>query len=187
MNLVASSIKSSFPLGAALSAENPFTMQHHAGEHWEIYCANVGDGHFVCMFYDVRDRRGRIGTIWVFTQRAIKEILTMMPALGPAAFAGQPVEEQETPQRAEQVPEEETAVAAQPTPPPVSEPEPDFLDIEPEQLAALLNETGNEGEEVDDFWDEAVSSGTEVAGQGLSFAEAMKRGLIQEDLNGESE
>jgi len=81
-------IKQSFALSEHLDGEMPHTIQYHAGETIELYCANVGRDYFLAIFFDVELRRGRIGTIWVFTQRAIKdlvELLTNAPQEVPAA------------------------------------------------------------------------------------------------------
>jgi CheY-like chemotaxis protein len=75
-------VRQSFALSQQLNSELPNTIQYHAGETIELYCANVGPNHFLTLFFDVQSRRGRIGTIWVFTQRAIKDLLE---ELAPAA------------------------------------------------------------------------------------------------------
>ncbi|MBP6469773.1 MAG: response regulator [Chloroflexi bacterium] len=71
-------IKQSFALSAHLDGETPNTIQYYAGETIELYCANVGQDYFLAILFDVQLRRGRIGTIWVFTQRAIKDLADLM-------------------------------------------------------------------------------------------------------------
>ena len=75
-----------------LDSREPFTLQFHAGSQTELYAATVGNRYFLAMFFDVQARRGRIGTVWVFAQRAIKELLELLPAEGQPAKA-EPVSE----------------------------------------------------------------------------------------------
>ncbi len=76
---LANTIQNSFSLAGYLDADVPNTIQYHAGDKVELYCANIGRGYFLTTFFDVQSRRGRIGTIWVFTQRAIKDLVEMLP------------------------------------------------------------------------------------------------------------
>lgn len=82
---LANHVKQSFTLGQYLDSELPNTIQYHAGETVELYCANVNQDYFVTIFFDVQSRRGRIGTIWVFTQRAIKDLVEMLPTMSGSA------------------------------------------------------------------------------------------------------
>jgi len=43
-----------------------------------LYCANIGRDYFLAIFFDAQVRRGRIGTVWVFTSRAISSLRTML-------------------------------------------------------------------------------------------------------------
>ncbi|MCB9446357.1 MAG: response regulator [Ardenticatenaceae bacterium] len=184
IKILAQTIADSFLLANELESREPFTLQFHAGSQTELYAATVGRNYFLAMFFDVQARRGRIGTVWVFAQRAIKELLELLPG-------------QSQPSRQEPVTEaaaEETAVFPQPVhqepvkPEPEPEPvEEDWLDIEPEELANLLaseaelpNSTGS----LDAFWDDALA-GTDISGSeiGLSFEEAQRRGLFPKNLN----
>ncbi len=78
-------IQQSFALSEHLDGELPHTIQYYSGETIELYCANVGREYFLAIFFDVELRRGRIGTIWVFTQRAIKDLVELLAAGLPAA------------------------------------------------------------------------------------------------------
>ncbi|MBK8987559.1 MAG: response regulator [Chloroflexi bacterium] len=80
-------IKQSFALSQHLDGEMPHTIQYYAGETIELYCANVGLEYFLAIFFDVQLRRGRIGTIWVFTQRAIKDLVDLLASGGAAPAA----------------------------------------------------------------------------------------------------
>jgi DNA-binding NarL/FixJ family response regulator len=124
-------IKQSFALSEHLDGEQPHTIQYHAGETIEIYCANVGQDYFLAIFFDVQLRRGRIGTIWVFTQRAIKDLVDLLAA-GQTAVAAT------TPMPA--APPPPAPKPARPTPQPVPkkqpEPQPDL--VQNEDILAMM-------------------------------------------------
>ncbi len=110
---LADHIKQSFTLGQYLDSELPNTIQYHAGETVELYCANVNKDYFVTIFFDVQSRRGRIGTIWVFTQRAIKDLVDMLPPLSGGSSAGK---------LASSSAASATKTAVRPSPPPPEKP-----------------------------------------------------------------
>ena len=68
------SIDGSFHLSDRLGAGEPQTIQFLVGEEIDLYCANIDRQHFLSIFFDAKTRRGRIGTVWVFTRRAIKDL-----------------------------------------------------------------------------------------------------------------
>lgn len=178
MGIVADNLSSSFLLADELGAAEPFTLQYHVGDDFEFYCANVGRGHFLTLFFDMAARRGRIGTIWVFTQRAIKDLLAMLPVFSSAEkeMIGTPVPE--TTSESEPLPiisEEET----------VAPPSADYLDIAPDELMNLL--AGSEGSveemsDLDAFW-ESTSDNDDAGSIGISLEEALQRGLVDFDEN----
>jgi CheY-like chemotaxis protein len=77
---IANTINDSFLLADQLGSSEPFAIQYQAGQRFDLYSANVGRGHFLAIFFDAASRRGRIGTIWVFAQRAIKDLLPLLPS-----------------------------------------------------------------------------------------------------------
>lgn len=181
MSIVANNLSNSFLLADELGASEPFTLQYHVGDNFEFYCANVGRRHFLSLFFDMAARRGRIGTIWVFTQRAIKDLVTMLPTLpsAPAVKEAAVVVEEDT------VPG--TAVPSSPppaaTPPAAEKPAPDNepLDVEADDLLSLL--LGGEGPmdetaDLDAFWDAPLGTNEAENSRGISMEEALQRGLI---------
>jgi CheY-like chemotaxis protein len=68
------SIDSSFHLSDRLGAGEPQAIQFLVGQENDLYCANIDRQHFLVITFDARFRRGRIGTVWVFTRRAIKDL-----------------------------------------------------------------------------------------------------------------
>ena len=195
MGIVADNLSNSFLLADELGAAEPFTLQYHMGDDFEFYCANVGRSHFLTLFFDMASRRGRIGTIWVFTQRAIKDLLVMLPSLerSPQPAVASAVEPQRQVQQ-EVEPVVETAVSTpQPDPDPAPEEDPappaDYLDIAPDELMDLLSGgTGpaDETADLDAFWDTALTDDDSLDNsQGISLDEALQRGII--DFNDNSQ
>jgi len=193
MGIVADNLSNSFLLGDELGAAEPFTLQYHMGDDFEFYCANVGRGHFLTLFFEMASRRGRIGTIWVFTQRAIKDLRALLPSLETAPrpakaekAAPQVVQEMDTPVA--------TAVPLPPQPDPIPLPKEeedkpelppaDYLDIAPDELMDLLSgDDGpvNETADLDAFWDTALTDDEMDSSTGISLDEALQRGLVDFD------
>ncbi|GJM41021.1 MAG: hypothetical protein DHS20C20_13030 [Ardenticatenaceae bacterium] len=188
MGIVADNLSKSFLLADELGASEPFTLQYHMGGEFEFYCANVGRHHFLTLFFDMAARRGRIGTIWVFTQRAIKDLLQMLPSLEKTPMAATLTKSEPEPAVVEEMDTAEmvveTAVAA-PQSTPESEPEQappaDYLDIAPDELMDLLaaaDEPADESADLDAFWDLSGSEESGDSTRGISLEEALQRGLI---------
>jgi DNA-binding response OmpR family regulator len=216
--LVAVGLENSFQLAEQLQSREPLTIQYQAGERVDLYTANIGRDYFLMLLFDVQSRRGRIGTVWIFAQRAIKDLKGLLPAAATAAAvpavddgatkplpsrreqlvqangglrevepgsaaeddAGQvpetansEAEPEEEPVAAEVAVTEEAAVE-------VTGEEPELSEVDMAALAEALGGVEPERElDLDAFWDEATSgSGVESDGSGLSFEEAMKRGLL---------
>ncbi len=229
--LLTQNMINSFHLADQIGSRKPYTFQYHLGDDVELYCASVGRDHYLTMFFDARSRRGRIGTIWVFTQRATKDLLELLAEGGrmemsqPTAVPD-PVEEQSaadppSPPVGEEEPavsflaEEDrvlpTAIKERPprttpktepelAPPPEPEPipeepapvvDPDYLDIDPAELEALLGSAADldtdDLPDLDAFWDSALEEGADDASSALSFEEAMQRGLISLDMDEEGQ
>ncbi len=79
--IIASNLTNSKQLTQQLGGDVITTIQYHAGDRLEMYTANIGHDYFLSIIFDVQVRRGRFGTIWVFTQRAIKDLQPVLPAL----------------------------------------------------------------------------------------------------------
>lgn len=196
--IIARNIQDSFLLADKLETSSPFTLQYHAGDKIELYCASVGVGYFLTLFFDADSRRGRIGTIWVFTQRAIRDIVPFLTGESGEVVAR---EMQETAVPASIPPSISKPPAQQPkaAPPPVVTPEPepeleplpalelDPLNVESSELADLLASTETESAEaidLDAFWDDALTDDTsDVMARGMSLEEAREKGLIAPDLD----
>lgn len=198
MTILANNLEDSYLLAQELGSREPFTLQYHAGETMELYVANVGRDYFLAMFFDMQARRGRIGTVWVFAQRAIKDLKSLLPTAGSLAAADPPKDEPQNEENIEAPPIAATAVPE--TTPSVNadiiedglEPVPEvergeWLDIEPDELAELLADDGmvlNETGELNAFWDEALTNTqANEATRGLTLDEARRQGLIPSELD----
>ncbi|MFZ1398538.1 MAG: response regulator [Candidatus Promineifilaceae bacterium] len=191
MGIVADNLRNSFSLARELKATEPFTLQYHTGSQFEFYCANVGRHHFLALFFDLAARRGRIGTIWVFTQRAIKDLQQLLPSLAVAPLAATPARPEPAVARPVPAPPD-VATAVPPSPPqpkpkpePEPEPEPqppaDYLDIAPDELLDLLAAVDGPADvtaDLDAFWDMSGADESTESSRGISLEEALQRGLI---------
>ena len=174
--LMSRSLADSFELAAVLGSVEPFTIQYQAGERVDLYTANIGRRHFLMLHFDAGARRGRIGTVWVFAQRAIKELREMLPQ---AAVEDVSVDPEDGP-----VGQEDVSVSKED----VSTGAADVNAREPGAGAKDLSDLWEEMDVVQDvdldaFWEEATTDAGSMVGRGLSFDEAVQRGLLPPDLN----
>lgn len=199
--LVAAELEMSFQLAEQLQSSEPLTIQYQAGSKVDLYTANIGRDHFLMLLFDVQARRGRIGTVWIFAQRAIKDLKGMLPVPAiprvgspDAEPAGQ--ERQQQPEAGVRS-EVEAANLANVEPIPAREEEssdtmeeleePELTAVDIAALAEALGGVEPAGEELDldAFWDEAASDVGGTGGKGLTFEEAMKRGLLPPEFGEE--
>jgi DNA-binding response OmpR family regulator len=205
---VAFSMDSSFHLSDQLGASEPQTIQFLVGERADLYCANVTREHFVAILFDAQVRRGRIGTVWVFTRRAINDLRSMLvedkqaeaqnqPGLAPVSTpakatvegdqgeTGRPIAEPliETGLDQSSVRSEapvETEPDETPVEAPVPEDEPPPANEETEQVPENID--------TDAFWDEVLGKDdSRPTSKGISFEEAQKRGIIAPDFKPEED
>ncbi len=206
ITLMAKNLDNSFLLTQELGGNDPTTIQYHSGNKIELYIANVGRDYFLAIFL-AQARRGRMGTNWVFAQRAIKDLLAMLPALDidqrvvaqevPAAALAQPdsarIRQQPAlPSDAEE-PRSDTATTPSSSDQLVR-PEPSGrTDDKAEPLPDLLAPTESDGfftvdegaettetADLSAFWDAAVIDANVLGTESgaLSFEEARRQGLI---------
>jgi DNA-binding response OmpR family regulator len=195
--LLARSLTDSFRLAGELGSQEPFTIQYQAGERVDLYTANIGRRAFLILLFDARARRGRIGTVWVFAQRAIKDLLQLLPDAGlsrreDTGALGPPQQAYDTPRR-QRKEEASGREQAQDLPqlfedhsPLGSEEAHEDSEDDQDNGGALLKllEKAEEMEhaELDAYWDEAMADTEGDDVDGLSFDEAMRRGLLPPGL-----
>ena len=207
--LVAKNLDNSFLLGEQLQSREPFAIQYQTGESVDLYFANIERDHFIMLLFDVQERRGRIGTVWIFTQRAIKDLKSLLPVdAGDGAPDELPAQGSETKPDAEATAVIDDTPEAEPVAPAVTgeapaaesppeapeqtatpERQPTETDEEDEgvevappaddpALETALDDVPSQEElDLDAFWEEAASDAKQGA-EGLSFEEAMRRGLL---------
>jgi DNA-binding NarL/FixJ family response regulator len=191
-SLLAGTLANSAELAQALRAPQPFTINYQAGTTYDLYAATVGPSYLIALVFDARHGRGKIGAVWVYARRAIKELLDLFgsetppspePQVAPPP-APEPAPATEAPAtvQAEPVAEPKAAepVSAQAQAPP-SDPWPTERDADPQGGVVYSSE------EVDAFWDSVLNEEEEgTAGfRGLTFQEARARGLIPDDFDPE--
>ena len=174
--------------------DTAFNLLYQSGERYEIYTVNIGRNYFVTLLFEASARRGRIGTVWVFVQRAVKDLEQILPELDLDMPIEPPVIEDVLPQTESAVPPpielpKPEALPPQPPPLPELEPEPEpeleSIQLSEEEMAEFAGlfeglETADTPEDLDAFWDSALDD-TDSAGQargGISLVEAQKMGLV---------
>jgi len=162
-------LQSAFELAQILKAPQPFTINYQAGAVHDLYAANVGSEHFIALIFDAQRGRGKIGAVWVYARRAIKELLELLDAVPPTPAAPAPKA------KPVQEPVQEPARVL-PTPEPAA----------PQPQAEL--ELAFSPDQVDAFWDSVLSQENSGGGDsggfnGLSLEEARLRGLIPADFD----
>ena len=210
-SIVSKNLENSLLLAEALANPDPVMLHYQAGKQVDLYSVNIGRDFILMMLFAVESRRGRIGTVWIFAQRAIKDLKGLLQ-IGKRAV----VVESELPQPAAGEPEQPPAASEPADLPAVEEqdeaPPQDVVDpaLEEEMAAGDEDEEGDEEpteeapleligedadlaalfegsdqpEDVDAFWDEALAEETESgATDGLSFEEARRRGLIPPEFD----
>ncbi len=205
-SIMARNLDNSFILGQELGGNKPTTIQYHSGTKVDLYIANVGRDYFLSIFFDAQAKRGRIGTIWVFAQRAIKDLLAMLPTLDLSRKSGPPLEPPPIvtstsvaalTQAPELVPDSDRVSKKKPIDDQQSTKKRALKDVDDSAKAALdlLAPTESDGfftldeisiddvVEEDSFWDEAVEKhDASISDTGaFSFEEAKRQGLIPVD------
>ena len=112
--ILARDLENSLLLARELSSPDPVMLHYQAGEQVDLYSANIGRAFFLVMLFDVESRRGRISTVWIFAQRAIKDLKGLLQ-----------VEDAE-----------DVAAKSEPSRPPAEEPEQPPAAPEPAELPA---------------------------------------------------
>jgi CheY-like chemotaxis protein len=168
--------------------DTAFNLLYQSGERYEIYTVNIGRSYFVTLLFESSARRGRIGTVWVFVQRAVKDLEKILPVMDLGA-AMAPPPEPPIPQQAEidtspsvKMP----PLEAVPSPPPLeTEPEVERIELSEEEMAEFAElfeevETADSPEDLDAFWDSALDAGDSAgrARGGISLTEAQEMGLV---------
>lgn len=165
-----------------------FNLLYQSGERYEIYTVNIGMDYFVTLLFEASARRGRIGTVWVFVQRAVKDLEQILPKLNlEATIDSQPADPLPQQIEIETLPPIEPPQPEELSPQPLvpSDPEPEPIQLSEQEMAEFAGlfeglETTDTPEDLDAFWDLALDN-SDSAGQvrdGISLEEAQQMGLV---------
>jgi DNA-binding response OmpR family regulator len=206
---IAESMQTSFLLAHHLESPEPFTIQYQVGKKYDLYFANVGQDYIVSLFFDAPARRGRLGTIWVFAQRAINDLQALLANQGTGDTAVEPQldeiagleETAELEQPAQEVePEAVPSVEAEMEAAETAEAVASAAEIVDAETTAEMKVPSLEAireflgiddpdaaEEVDldSFWDDALEKSEKppLNSSGMSLEEARKQGLIPTEFD----
>jgi CheY-like chemotaxis protein/predicted regulator of Ras-like GTPase activity (Roadblock/LC7/MglB family) len=191
--LASASVSRALDLSEQLNDQEPKAVQFVEGTATDLYWANVGRDYFIAILFDAQLRRGRIGTVWVFAQRAVAELKRLLAASVPPAVTGpRPAsarvgakgEDLEPPPTVDPAAE---AAASAPEETGTEDPQPPHVGDEGGADEGGAEEPARSKKEqaLDAFWDEAlVAEGNGGAfNAGISLAEAKARGLVAEDFD----
>ena len=159
---VAANMAGSFDLAQILESSKPLAIHYQGGEERELLCANVGKNYLLAILFAAKGGRGRIGTAWIFTRRAVKDLGGLLADSMPDK-AVDSVEEEE--RGSDSVSSGETTGME------MSEDAPSAANAKMEDL--------------DRFWEEALA-GTlpnEDASSAIGLEEARRLGLIPPDFD----
>ncbi len=186
---LARSMNGSLRVAQELGGAEPFAVQYQAGQRHDVYSVNVGSRSFIALMFADQTRRGRIGTVWVFAQRAVKDLKTLLELQGA----------REQREAKEQVPRGRSDEPSSP----VDERRVTVLasaqEVEEETTAAPAAEEraptsgdkagGSSDVDLDAYWEAALAAEQKEGSgfAGLSFEEAVRRGLITRDFDTEED
>jgi CheY-like chemotaxis protein len=80
--LLAGGFATSAELARRFNRGKAANLNFQEGEVYDIYSSNVGDNLIIAMLFDRRTNTSRIGMVWLYTQRVIKELLSVLSSMG---------------------------------------------------------------------------------------------------------
>ena len=85
--LMGGSFATEFEITRHLREDRSFNLHYHEGVRYDLYAANVGEQLFLALVFDRRMGASRIGMVWLYTKRAIQDLLDLVAGDGsePAA------------------------------------------------------------------------------------------------------
>jgi CheY-like chemotaxis protein len=79
--LLAGGFATSSELARRYNQGDAVNLNFQEGKLYDIYSANVGDNLIIAMVFDRRTEKSRIGMVWLYTRRAIDELLSVLSGL----------------------------------------------------------------------------------------------------------
>jgi hypothetical protein len=75
VSLLAGGFATTFEMSRHLGEREAFNLNFHEGTAYEVYSANVGDKLLLTLIFDRRTQTSRIGMVWLYTKRTIRDLL----------------------------------------------------------------------------------------------------------------
>jgi DNA-binding response OmpR family regulator len=76
--LMGGGFASLFDLARYLHEARSYNLTYHEGVRYDLYAANVGDRLLLTLIFDRRQGASRIGMVWLYTKRAIQDLLDLL-------------------------------------------------------------------------------------------------------------
>lgn len=74
LSLMSGSFATAFEMARHLGQPQALSLNYLEGERYDVYSANVGDHLFLAIFYNKAIQPSRVGTVWLYTKRAIQRL-----------------------------------------------------------------------------------------------------------------
>lgn len=81
--LLGGSFTNELEVARQLREDRSFNLHYHEGMRYDLYSANVGDRLFLMLAFDRRMGASRISMVWLYTKRAIQDLLAMVTSQEP--------------------------------------------------------------------------------------------------------
>jgi CheY-like chemotaxis protein/predicted regulator of Ras-like GTPase activity (Roadblock/LC7/MglB family) len=75
VSLLAGGFATTFEMSRHLKEREAFNLNFHEGTTYDVYSANAGYKLFLTLIFDRRVQTSRIGMVWLYTKRAVRELL----------------------------------------------------------------------------------------------------------------
>jgi len=76
--LMSGGFANEFEINRHLREDRSFNLHYHEGTRYDIYSSNVGDALFLTLAFDRRMGASRIGMVWLYTKRAIQDLIAIL-------------------------------------------------------------------------------------------------------------
>lgn len=81
ISLIGGSFTTTFEMARCLGQTQALNLNYQEGDRYDVYSSNVGDNLFLAILYSKDAQVSRIGTVWLYTKRAIKDLLEITAAV----------------------------------------------------------------------------------------------------------
>ncbi len=75
ISLIGGGFATTFEMARYLGQTQALNLNYQEGDRYDVYSSNVGDNLFLAILYSKEVQPSRIGTVWLYTKRAIKDLL----------------------------------------------------------------------------------------------------------------